>query len=92
MWYTRFSARGRSAPVVMFALLAAVRATPSGLPCGTPCGMARAPGRRCLTTWISKQGYDLLQQRADAEEDGNLSALVRRMLKYASVNMPKGWK
>lgn len=54
--------------------------------------MARAPDRRCLTTWISKQGYDQLRQRADTEEDGNLSALVRRMLKYASTNMPKGWK
>lgn len=92
MCYTRFSARERLAPAVAFALLDAVRAVLSGLPCGTPCGMARAPGRRCLTTWISGQGYDLLRQRADAEENGNLSALVRRMLRYASVNMPKGWK
>lgn len=78
--------------MVVFALLVAVRALPLVLPCGTPCGMARAPGRRCLTTWISKQGYDLLLQRADAEENGNLSALVRRMLRYASVNMPKGYR
>lgn len=92
MSHTVVSARGELAPAAVFPLVAVVLGGLPALPCGTPCGMARAPGRRCLTTWISGPGYDLLIQRANDEEGGNLSALVRRMLRYASLHMPKGWK
>lgn len=92
MSHTAVSARGGLAPAAVFPLVAVVLAVPPALLCDTPCGMARAPGRRCLTTWISGPGYDLLLQRAKDEEGGNLSALVRRMLRYASLHMPKGWR
>lgn len=61
--------------------------------CGTPCSMAgkRTADRRCLTTWISEQGYNSLQRRADRDTDGNLSDLIRRLLRYGMENMPKGW-
>lgn len=44
-----------------------------------------------MTTWVSGQGYDSLQQRADEDANGNLSDLVRRMLRYGMENMPRGW-
>lgn len=56
-------------------------------------GMAgsRAEGRRCLTAWVSEPGYDSLQRRAQKETGGNLSDLVRRLIKYGMENMPEGW-
>ena len=60
--------------------------------CVTPSGVPRADDRRYLSGWISQRGHGLLRKRADEEADGNLSEIMRRMLKYASVYMPKGWK
>ena len=54
--------------------------------------MPRTKESRYLSGWISQRGYDLMRKRADEEADGNLSEIMRRMLKYAAANMPRGWK
>lgn len=48
--------------------------------------------RRPLNLLVSQDGYLVIAKRAKDEAEGNVSAMVRRMLKYASVNMPTGWK
>ena len=42
---------------------------------------------------VSEAGYALLAARAAEETDGNVSELLRRLLKWAAVGkpMPKGW-
>lgn len=54
--------------------------------------MPRTKDRRYLSGWISQRGYDLMRRRATEEAEGNLSEIMRRMLKFASVNMPKGYR
>lgn len=49
-------------------------------------------GRRLLPIRISWSGHAALQKRADEETAGNVSELVRRMLKFALREMPKGWR
>lgn len=48
--------------------------------------------RRPLNILVNQAGYQLIAGRAKSEAAGNVSEMVRRMLKYASTNMPKGWK
>lgn len=83
------SARGRAAPEIR------VRA---GQPCstrhpgGTGCATTvRVPKERSLHTRVGASGYALLRRRAADETGGNLSELVRRMLRYAATRMPRGW-
>lgn len=52
----------------------------------------KGPRRPTITIRISDAGRELLNQRAQQEADGNVSELARRMLKYATLNMPKGWQ
>ncbi len=47
--------------------------------------------RRTLAVRLSETGYEHIEQRA-RREDVDVSHLVRRMLAYASANMPKGWR
>jgi hypothetical protein len=49
------------------------------------------PKRPLINVRLSEAGVALLRQRAEIETDGNVSELMRRMLKYASIHMPKGW-
>lgn len=46
--------------------------------------------KRIMTTRVSEAGYAHIQQRAE-EADVEISHMVRRMLAYASTNMPKTW-
>jgi hypothetical protein len=46
--------------------------------------------KRLMTTRVSEEGYAHIQQRA-IEADVEISHMVRRMLAYASMHMPKGW-
>lgn len=48
--------------------------------------------RRPLNILVSQAGHKVIAGRAKDEAGGNVSEMVRRMLKYASTNMPKGWK
>jgi hypothetical protein len=50
------------------------------------------PGRRLIQVRVSWPGYDLIKTRAVQEADGNLSEMIRRLLKYATITMPKDWK
>jgi len=55
----------------------------------------RAPGGRArvfLAAKVSPGALAVLREQADAECDGNVSELVRRMLKYSLTHTPKGWK
>lgn len=49
------------------------------------------PRRPLVNVRLSETGVEHLRQRAAEETDGNMSELIRRMLKYASANMPKDW-
>src|SRR5438105_1665570 len=49
------------------------------------------PRRPLVNVRLSEAGVVLLRQRAEQETDGNVSELMRRMLTYASMKMPKGW-
>lgn len=66
------------------------RAFPQVYPCYNLC-VPKTGGRRYLPVRISDQGYAALKKRAEDESSGNVSELVRRMLKFALTNMPKGW-
>lgn len=46
--------------------------------------------KRVMTTRVSPAGYAHIRQRAD-EADVEISHMVRRMLAYASTNMPRDW-
>lgn len=46
--------------------------------------------RRSLTVRLTMTGYDHISDRAN-REDVDVSRMVRRMLAYASANMPTGW-
>lgn len=48
--------------------------------------------RRPLNILISQAGHRMIADRAKDEAAGNVSDMARRMLRYASVYMPKGWK
>ncbi len=41
---------------------------------------------------VSEAGYERLRTRAAVETEGNVSELMRRMLKYALAEMPEGWQ
>ena len=49
------------------------------------------PARRSIGVRLADAGRDLLERRAIEETDGNMSELVRRILKYGATRMPKGW-
>lgn len=53
--------------------------------------MSSRGGRRYLPIRVSEDGHRELQRRADEETDGNVSEMVRRLLKYAITRMPRGW-
>ena len=40
---------------------------------------------------ITAEDLARLKQRGERETDGNVSELMRRLLKYAMATMPKGW-
>lgn len=46
--------------------------------------------KRVLTVRVSETGYEHIKQRAE-RADVDVSHMVRRMLAYASANMPEGW-
>lgn len=46
--------------------------------------------KRLMTSRVSEEGYAHIVQRAE-EADVEISHMVRRMLTYASMNMPKTW-
>lgn len=52
--------------------------------------MTREPSRY-VPVRVKEAGHTHLRQRAVTETGGNVSELVRRMLKYATARMPKGW-
>lgn len=45
---------------------------------------------RALSLRIAEKGYIHIEERA-ARADVDVSHMVRRMLSYASANMPEGW-
>jgi hypothetical protein len=47
-------------------------------------------GRRTLSVRLAENGYLNISQRAE-REDVDVSHMVRRMLAYATANMPEGW-
>lgn len=55
------------------------------------CYNTGVPKERSLHTRVSDPGYRLLLRRAADETGGNVSELVRRMLRYAATRMPRGW-
>ena len=50
----------------------------------------RKQPKRVLTARVSEAGYAVIARMA-ADADVDVSHMVRRMLAYASANMPKGW-
>ena len=46
--------------------------------------------KRVLTVRVSETGFEHIKQRAE-EADVDISHMVRRMLAYASMNMPRNW-
>lgn len=48
------------------------------------------PRRPPTVVRLSTEGLTLIDRLA-AETGMNRSEMIRRMLKYASINMPKGW-
>ena len=48
--------------------------------------------RRPISVRLAGPGRDLIRERADAECRGVESEWVRRALRYAAQNMPKGWQ
>jgi hypothetical protein len=50
------------------------------------------PRRPLIAVRLDEPDREDLQQRADNEAEGNLSELVRRMVKYSMTRMPRGWK
>lgn len=46
--------------------------------------------KRVLTLRVSQGGYEHIRQRAE-EADVDVSHMARRMLAFASANMPKTW-
>jgi len=49
------------------------------------------PRRPLVNVRLSEADVDLLRERAKQETGGNVSELIRRMLKYSTLKMPKGW-
>lgn len=52
--------------------------------------MQQKQPKRVLTVRVSETGYEHIKQQAD-RLDVDVSHMVRRMLAYASANMPEGW-
>ena len=52
----------------------------------------KTDGRRYFPLKVSHAGYDVIAKRAAEEADSNVSEMARRLLKYASIHMPKGWR
>lgn len=50
----------------------------------------RKQPKRMLSVRVSETGYRHIADRA-ARADVEVSHMVRRMLAYASANMPEGW-
>jgi hypothetical protein len=50
----------------------------------------RKQPKRVMTARVSEPGYVHIKQRAD-EADVDVSHMVRRMLAYASLHMPRTW-
>lgn len=46
--------------------------------------------KRIFTVRVPEEGYQHIKQRAE-RVDVDVSHMVRRMLAYASANMPEGW-
>lgn len=46
--------------------------------------------KRMLSVRVGEAGYEHIVQRAE-RADVEVSHMVRRMLAYASANMPEGW-
>lgn len=46
---------------------------------------------RYVPVRVKQAGYEHLVKRAADETGGNVSELVRRILKYGATRMPKGW-
>jgi hypothetical protein len=46
--------------------------------------------KRMLSVRVSETGFEHITQRAE-RADVDVSHMVRRMLAYASANMPEGW-
>jgi hypothetical protein len=49
------------------------------------------PRRPLVALRISAQGLAHIDQRAADEAEGVRSEMIRRMLAYAALHMPKGW-
>ena len=50
------------------------------------------PRRPLVAIRLSESGIAHIDQRAAAEADGVRSEMIRRMLAYAALHMPKGWR
>ncbi len=50
----------------------------------------RKQARRALSVRLSENGYKHIEDRAKSA-DVDVSHMVRRLLAYASANMPAGW-
>lgn len=51
----------------------------------------QGPRRPLLNLRVSEEEQDRLRERAEAETEGNVSELGRRMIRFASLTMPKDW-
>lgn len=49
------------------------------------------PKRKAVNVRASETGREALQKRAEAETDGNVSEMARRLLAYGLYRMPKDW-
>lgn len=52
--------------------------------------MQQKQPKRVLTVRVSETGYQHIEQQAE-RADVDVAHMVRRMLAYASANMPEGW-
>ena len=50
------------------------------------------PRRPLIALKLSEADVAYVDQRAADETDGNRSEMLRRMIAYASIHMPKNWK
>jgi len=50
------------------------------------------PRRPLVALKLSEAGIEHVDRRATEEADGNRSEMLRRMIAYASIHMPRNWK
>lgn len=50
-----------------------------------------APASHYLPVRAKRREYGALVERAETETDGNVSELVRRLMRYGLEHMPKDW-